>query len=50
MKGYTNVQSDMQWIRRCKQEELTLIDSFQDQDELLEREQLYSQISKQNKL
>lgn len=25
---YSNVQYDRQWIRRCKQEEINLIDSF----------------------
>ena len=38
--GYTNVQSDMQWVRRCKQEEITLIDSLDDEDDYLERQKL----------
>ena len=31
--GYTNVQCDMQWVRRCKQEEITLIDAFDEEDD-----------------
>ncbi len=46
MKGYTNVQADMQWIRRCKQEEVTLIDNFEDDDEEMERQRLYQQYAK----
>ena len=38
---YSNVQSDMQWIRRCKQEEITLVDQFNDEDEAAERSKLY---------
>ena len=38
----------MMWIRRCKQEELTLIDSFNDEDEATERMKLISQFSKNN--
>ena len=38
---YSNVQSDMQWIRRCKQEEITLVDQFNDEDEAAERSNLY---------
>ena len=30
----------MQWIRRCKQEEIALIDSFADDDEVAERVKL----------
>ena len=36
----------MQWIRRCKQEELTLIDSFNGHDELAERQNLLRQFQK----
>ena len=25
---YSNVQNDRQWVRRCKQEEINLIDSY----------------------
>ena len=50
MKNYTTVQRDMQWIRRCKQEESALIDDFSADDELKERERLYQQFAKQNKL
>ena len=37
--GYTNVQTDMQWVRRCKQEEVTLIDAFDEDgdDKMKER-------------
>ena len=28
MASFTNVQADQQWIRRCKMEEMNLIDSF----------------------
>ena len=28
---YSNVQTDMQWIRRCKQEEITLQDDVDDE-------------------
>ena len=41
LNNYSNVQSDMQWIRRCKQEELTLTDSFNAEDEAIERQKLY---------
>ena len=37
----TNVQSDLQWIRRCKQEELMMTDEMEDIDEQIEREKLY---------
>ena len=29
----SNVQADMQWIRRCKQEEQALIDSVDDDED-----------------
>ena len=32
--GYSNVQSDMQWVRRCKQEENTLVDAVNEMNDL----------------
>lgn len=46
--GYSNVQRDMQWIRRCKQEENTLVDAineFNDLDE--EKKRLFELFMKQ---
>ena len=45
MKGASrfnsNVQADLQWIRRCRQEEMVLAEPEDDIDEQLEREKLY---------
>ena len=38
----------MQWIRRCKQEEIALIDSFADDDEVAERVKLMKMYGKNN--
>ena len=38
----------MQWIRRCKQEEIALIDSLVDEDEVQERLKLMKQFGKSN--
>ena len=42
-KNYTSFQNDQQWIRRCKQEELALINQFSDMDEAEERARLMQQ-------
>ena len=44
----SGVQSDMQWIRRCKQEEIALIDSFADDDEVAERLKLMKMYGTKN--
>ena len=36
----------MQWIRRCKQEEIALIDSFAAEDEVAERLKLMKQMQR----
>ena len=46
MTSASGVQSDMQWIRRCKQEEIALIDSFNDEDEVAERMKLMKMYEK----
>ena len=40
MNHYNNVQSDMQWIRRCKQEEITLMEQLNEEDEIAQRQKL----------
>ena len=42
----SGVQSDMQWIRRCKQEEIAMMDSFTDEDEVAERMKLMKMYEK----
>ena len=38
---YSNVQTDQQWQRRCKQEELALVEAMEEVNVELEREKLY---------
>lgn len=48
--GYSSVQSDMQWVRRCKQEEGTLVDSIHEMENLdEEKKRLYELFMKQKK-
>ena len=37
IRGHGNVTGDKQWIRRCKQEEITLIDAYDDDIDLEEK-------------
>ena len=50
MKGFTNVQKDMQWVRRCKQEELTLIEQFINEEDNYEKQKLYQLFLKKKEL
>lgn len=48
--GYSSVQSDMQWVRRCKQEENTMVDSISEINNLdEEKKRLYELFMKQKK-
>ena len=34
IRGHGNVTGDKQWVRRCKQEEFTLIDAYDEDNDL----------------
>ena len=34
IRGHGNVTGDKQWVRRCKQEEFTIIDAYDEDNDL----------------
>ena len=50
MKGYTSVQKDMQWVRRCRQEEISLIEQFINEEDNHEKQKLYQLFLKKKEL
>ena len=45
---YSNVQCDMQWIRRVKQEEMQFMSNTSEEDEIIERQRLLEQFQRKN--